>query len=282
MLVGRKSCVLLFGGYPQILNLNPNEGGFKMKALLLVLVAAMVFVSVMNADAAISYKDEECLLYLPCNEGKGDEVNDMSPYGNHGVAVGTVKWGNGPFGTCLEFAEGGEVKCPHIALDSKSWTICIWVNCKLTGGAEQCVFSQTQANATNTSMHFRIYTNATVRMGFYSNDLDAVGAAKKEEWMHIAYCLDLDAKKRRIYVNGEQIAQDAGVAGLPYLGTTGDTMVGSWGATGQKFNGMIDEVQIWDKALTEAEIRQSMGDMLKGASVNPAVKLASTWGNVKR
>ena len=211
-----------------------------MKALLLVLVAAMVFVSVMNADAAISYKDEECLLYLPCNEGKGDEVNDMSPYGNHGVAVGTVKWGNGPFGTCLEFAEGGEVKCPHIALDSKSWTICIWVNCKLAGGAEQCVFSQTQANATNTSMHFRIYTN------------------------------------------GEQVAQDAGVAGLPYLGTTGDTTIGSWGATGQKFNGMIDEVQIWDKALTEAEIKQSMGDMLKGASVNPAVKLASTWGNVKR
>jgi hypothetical protein len=241
----------------------------------------MVLVSVMNAESAISYKDKECMLYLPCNEGKGGDVNDLSQYGNHGVAVGTVKWGKGKFGSALEFAEGGEVKCPHIELNERSWTICMWVNPKLAGGAEQCVFSQTQVNATNTSLHFRIYTNGTIRMGFYSNDLDVAGA-KAEEWLHIAYWLDLAAKKRRIYLNGVQAAEDAGKAGLPYLGTAGDTMVGSWGATGQKFNGLIDEVQIWHKALSEAEIKQSMEDLTKLAAVQPDDKLTTTWGYVKR
>ena len=39
--------------------------------------------------------------------------------------------------------------------------------------------------------------------------------------------------------------------------------------------------QIWDKALSAAEIKESMGDLKKGASVNPAVALATTWGNIK-
>jgi hypothetical protein len=60
-------------------------------------------------------------------------------------------------------------------------------------------------------------------------------------------------------------------------------MVGSWGATGQKFNGMIDEVQVWDKALSEAEIKDSMANLnaLSTTSVGSAGKLTSTWGNIK-
>ncbi len=252
-----------------------------MKRLLMVLLVSTMLFSPLTAKAGLDPASEDCLLYLPFNEGKGDEVTDLSPHGNHGIFVGAVEWGEGKYATCVEFAEAGEVKCPHIELNDKSWTICLWMNAKLAGGAEQCVFSQTQANATNTSMHFRIYTNGTVRMGFYNNDLDATGAAKAEEWMHIAYWLDLDAKKRRIYIDGEQKVEDAGKSGLPYLGTTGDTMIGSWGATGQKFNGMIDEVQIWDRALTEDEIKNSMQDLTQLA-VNRAGKLTSTWGNIKR
>ena len=43
-----------------------------------------------------------------------------------------------------------------------------------------------------------------------------------------------------------------------YKGTAGDTMVGSWGPNGQKFNGAIDEVMVWERALTETDIEQSM------------------------
>ena len=56
-------------------------------------------------------------------------------------------------------------------------------------------------------------------------------------------------------------------------------MIGSWGATGQKFNGIIDEVQIWDKALSVAEIAESMGNLT--TSVSPAGAITTTWGNIK-
>jgi hypothetical protein len=57
-------------------------------------------------------------------------------------------------------------------------------------------------------------------------------------------------------------------------------MIGSWGATGQKFNGLIDEVQVWDRALTETEILQSMEDLTKLA-VDNSGKISVAWGKIK-
>jgi len=58
-------------------------------------------------------------------------------------------------------------------------------------------------------------------------------------------------------------------------------MIGSWGNTGQKFSGIIDEVQVWDRALTEGEIQQSMEDLTKGFAVDASGKLSTTWGSLK-
>ena len=229
---------------------------------------------------ALDLKDDELLLYLPFNEGKGDTTEDLSPQGNDGELVGKADWVDGKFGEALEFTEAGEVKAPYIELNEKSFTVTMWVKPGLSGGDQQCVFSQTQVNAANTSLHYRIYNNGTVRMGFYGNDLDAPAAVEADKWAHITFWLDVKGKSRQIYIDGESVAEDAGKAGIEYLGTAGDTMVGSWGATGQKFNGAIDEVTVWDRALSEADIKQSMED-LTALPVAPADKLATTWGSVK-
>jgi hypothetical protein len=250
----------------------------EMKRVLSVLLIMFVLMAPLASHSALSVKDKDLMLYLPFNEGKGKIVTDLSQNAFQGDLVGTVNWVDGKLGKALEFTEAGEVKCPYIALDNRSFSICLWTSPKLKGASEQVVFSQTQANNTNTSMHFRIYTNATVRMGFYSNDLDAAGAAKADEWQHICYWLDVKTKTRRIYINGEQVAQDQGMS--PYLGTAGDTMIGSWAATGQKYNGMVDEVQIWYRALSPQEVKDSMNDMTKLA-VESNGKLAATWGDIK-
>ena len=227
---------------------------------------------------ALSTKDDDLLLYLPCNEGKGDTVKDLSKNGNDGEIVGEVDWVDGKYGKALEFGEQGEVKAPYIPLNDKSFTVCLWVKPALAGAEQQCVFTQTQVNATNTSLHYRIYTNGTVRMGFYGNDLDAPAAVTADEWSHICFWCDEESNTRKIYINGEQAAEDAGKS--LYKGTAGDTMIGSWGGTGQKFNGIIDEVQVWDKALSEKEIKESMGDITITA-VDTSGKLTTTWGSLK-
>jgi hypothetical protein len=247
-----------------------------MKQMYLSALVVIILLMMPCFANALDIDDDGLLLYLPFN---GD-TEDYSKHGNHGELVGKADFVEGKHGEALEFSEGGEVKAPYVPLNQRSFSICMWVKPELAGGTEQCVFTQMQANATNTSLHFRIYTHGTIRMGFYSNDLDVAGMLTAGEWSHICFWLDVEGKSRRIYVDGEQVAEDAGKAGIEYLGASGNTMIGSWSTSGQKFNGTIDEVQVWDRALTETEIQQSMRDLMTFA-VDASGKLAATWGGLK-
>ena len=227
---------------------------------------------------AFKIKDKELLIYFSFDGDKGQVVEDLGPNKNDGEVVGKVEFVEGKVGNAAKFSQAGEIKAPHVPLNDKSFTVTLWAKPELTGGDQQCVFTQTQVNATNTSLHYRIYNNGTVRMGFYGNDLDAAAAVKAKEWSHICFWLDADEKTRRIFINGEKKAEDKDRS--LYKGTAGNTMVGSWGNTGQKFNGLIDEVMVWDKALSEKEIELSMDP--NAAAVDPNGKLATTWARVKR
>lgn len=250
-----------------------------MKRTLIGLLTISLMFTPFLADA-LDTKDKDLLLYFSANDSNGKVVKDISKNKNDGEVVGTVKFDKGKLGDAMFFSEAGEIKAPHIALNDKSFTVSMWVKPERKGGDQQCVFSQTQVNAQNTSLHYRIYSGSgNVRMGFYGNDLDAPAAAEAGKWVHICFWLNVEKKSRKIYIDGKMAVEDAGKAGIAYKGAAGDTMVGSWGATGQKFNGAIDEVQLWDRALTEQEIKASMGDI--ATSVAPTDRLATTWGNIK-
>jgi len=176
---------------------------------------------------ALDPEDKELLLYLSFNEGKGNAIEDFSPHGNDAELVGDADWVDGKFEKALGFDQAGEVKAPYIELNEKSFTVTMWVKPALSGGDQQCVFTQTQVNALNTSLHYRIYNSGTVRMGFYGNDLDAPNAVKADKWAHITFWLDVKGKSRKIYIDGKDTVEDAGKAGIEYLGTAGDTMIGS-------------------------------------------------------
>jgi hypothetical protein len=243
-----------------------------------LLALALLIGLPLAASAALDLKSDDLLLYFPVTDD-GDLI-DHGTLGNDGIIEGTVDIVDGYYGKAMDFTEQGEVQAPYIELNDRSFTVSMWVNARLEGGDQQCVLSQMQSNATNTSLHYRVYTNSTVRMGFYSNDLDAPAALVADEWAHICFWLDVENDDRRIYINGEQVAQDAGKNGIAYLGNAGLTIVGSWGTSGQQFNGLVDEVQIWNRALTEDEILQSMDD-LTALSVDPQGKVATMWGGLK-
>jgi len=247
-----------------------------MKRIFFSVLVLSLFVIPCIASA-LDINDDTLLLYLPFN----DDTEDYSKNGNHAEIVGNADFDEGVIGQALMFSEAGEVKAPYIPLNEKSFTVCMWVKPELAGGDQQCVFSQKDTNATNTSLHFRTYLDGRVRIGFYSNDLDAgAGTVKAGQWTHICFWLDVDDNSRRIYADGVQVAEDAGKSGIVYKGVKGETYVGSWSSSGQKFNGAIDEVQVWDRALDEDEILISMED-ISSVAVNTSGKLASTWGKLK-
>ena len=157
----------------------------------------------------------------------------------------------GQLGGALEFnGSNSFVAAPYIPLDSRSFTITMWVNPVLYTN-ETVVFAQVQTGSLNLSMHYRLWGDGRVRMGFYSNDLDTVaGTVADNNWYHITFWYDFENQNRRVYINGEMQAE---ASATPYLGTSGDTVIGSWGSS-QWFQGIIDDVRIYSRALTDAEI----------------------------
>ncbi len=210
-----------------------------------VLVLGLVLTSVAKAV------DPDLVGSWRFDEGSGTTAFDSSGNGNDGTLVGDAVWVSGKFGGALEFnGSNARVDAPYIPLDSRSFTITMWVNPVLYTN-EQVVFSQVETNTTNLSMHFRLWGDGRVRMGFYSNDLDTVaGSVADNNWYHITFWYDFENQNRRVYINGEIQAE---ASATPYLGTSGDTVIGSWGSS-QWFQGIIDDVRIYSRALMDAEI----------------------------
>jgi len=113
------------------------------------------------------------------------------------------------------------------------------------------------------------------------------------EWVHVAMtCMSPDAPtNQRAYVNGEDITDVTGQGGNltaepPFLtfpdipveigvgraqgGTEGNDMF---------FDGLIDEVVIYNRGLTIDEIVQLMDGVV---AVEPAGKMATVWGKIKK
>jgi len=225
------------------------------KKLIYLVSIVLVLSTAGNASA-------ELVAYWKFDEGSGTTALDSSGNGYDGTIEGGAEWVAGQLGGALEFnGSGARVVAPNIPFDNRSFTIAMWVNAVLYTG-EQVVFSTGLTGSNNTDMHLRIggvgsgnVPAGGVRMGFYNNDLDTPGGIIEENtWYHITFWYDFENENRRIYING---VQEAEAAAAPYLGTTGNTVIGAWG-TGQWFQGIIDDVQVYNHALTEGEILGAM------------------------
>ena len=104
------------------------------------------------------------------------------------------------------------------------------------------------------------------------------GGLDVETWVHVAEVYD--GETAYVYYNGEEIQNGPG-SGEMRENDAVKWWIGSMYATDRWFNGMIDEVCIWNKALSPEELQQSMAGTLVNAAVSREGKLATTWGQIK-
>ena len=217
----------------------------------LIIPATLLFVlSLVFAGSARA----ELIAWWRFDEGSGTTAVDSSGNGYDGEVIGDAEWVAGQLGSAIYFnGSNASVRAPHIPLDSRTFTITMWVYPELYT-SEQVVFSQTQSRSTDISMHFRIYGpgSGRVRMGFYNNDLDTTMTIDEENWYHITFWYDYENQNRRIYIDGNLEAE---ATATPFLAPSGNTVIGSWDASSQWYRGIIDDVQIYDHALDEGEIQ---------------------------
>ncbi len=220
---------------------------------------------------------EGLVCYLPFDDGSGDIARDGSGNGNDAQLINDPRWVAGKFNTALEFdgSNWAEVPGENPNLDGmQELTLEAWVlqethhdnaiiNKYLTRPPSYCL--QTYSDA-----------KAYVSVHFIDECFTEAGAYPLGEWYHIAGTYD--GEKVTIYINGGEVAS-VDASSDPVLDTDFPVEIAS-NHKASFFMGLIDDVAIYSRALTPAEIRE---DMEKGviSAVEPSGKLATTWGVLK-
>jgi hypothetical protein len=91
-------------------------------------------------------------------------------------------------------------------------------------------------------------------------------------WVHLA--VTYDGTTLRLYVNGVQVASQAQTGTI--LTSTNALQIGGDSLFTQFFKGIIDEVRVYNVALTAAQIQADMGSPIGSANLLPAASLSST------
>ena len=232
---------------------------------------------------AIQVPDPSLVLYLPFDEKSGDKVKDFSIYGNNGTLEGLAgkpQWVQGRYGTALEFTVGGKnswVEVPDSdSLDiTDEITMMAWIIDK---------GQTTWGRIVDKNHPYILYLGADNTLGGYLNDNSIVDfhSAKVpvDEWVHVA--VTYDGSELKQYVNAE-LGASTPVRGKINEGkkplTIGDAMGDQW-FHNRTFIGVIDEVKIYNRALSADEIEKAM-ELLE-LTVRPSGKLATSWGRIKR
>jgi hypothetical protein len=225
------------------------------------------------------------------DEGSGDTVKDTSGNGNHGTII-TSKWVDGKIGKGIEFDGTGHVEIPASKTTDdflNGFTYLLWI--KPTGAPPNV----------NTRVIERDWHNPAIQIGnaptdFYGSiavNADQAstnvrgGLWKMNEWCFVA--LTYDGTSLVLYVDGENVQEkkvdkpDAKPHAATPPANQGSIWFGSWKAAGWNFIGAIDEVGVFNVALSVEDLKDVMNNGLqKTAAVSSIDKMAVTWGDIKK
>jgi hypothetical protein len=134
-------------------------------------------------------------------------------------------------------------------------TLEAWVNPTI-GSAWRTVMLKENGN----SMSYSLYSanSASRPAGFVHTNVDialnGTAAVALNVWTHLA--LTFDGTTMRMFVNGTQVSTRALSAAAAV--STGALRIGGNSVWGEYFKGLIDEVRIYNRALTATEIQTDM------------------------
>ena len=195
------------------------------------------------------------------DEGSGDVAGDTSGHGNDGEIHG-ADWVKGKFGTALHFGgQNAYVSIPAIAgLDaSNELTAEAWVYWEKGGRYPNIISGGTWCPGG--FLFFVADNGCSFRLGKPSKTPLQVGKDWDETFRQLLAVhprpvvppgSDVQASSCvRTYVNGKAVAS----AAWDYpIGFSGDLQIGTWGNPQTCHKGLIDEVKLYNRALTAEEV----------------------------
>lgn len=242
------------------------------------LTVFITLITFMLTLSSFSLAQESLVGYWTLDEGIGNDAKDASGNGNDGELVDNPEWCQGKFGNALDFGGNGS----YVAVpDDDSLNLSDAATYMAWFSLNEPIQGQRRMMSKNDSVFFLFDFGAPTSIAFLVKpDNDFVESATTDwkigEWYHVAGTFDGDTL--RMYINGT-LENEAN--GVPSIATSDlELWIGAddFQLPTTSFPGIIDEVRVYSKALTEGEINQAMQGP---AAVYPEDKLSVTWGVIK-
>jgi len=219
------------------------------------------------------------------DEGSGTTANDSSGNENHGTFNGDPQWVNGKFGKALKFDGGSDYldvpDSDSLDINGDQLSIVAWINGESWSLAKHIV-RKIADEAASPIYVFRVQPDqvrAILSTSAGNTTIQGATVLPTNEWVHVA--LAYDGGEARIYVNGE-LDVSSNVSG-EIAQSNNELRIGLGDPAGY-FHGTIDDVRIYNKALTQEGIQAIMqgAEMPYAFDSSPAdgAILEATWANL--
>ncbi len=252
-------------------------------------LAILIFMAAVSSVLALDELD--LVFYFPFEGFDGDIALDQSGKGHNGTIKGDIEIvDGGKRGKAAKFAQtsyidmdGPNIPEDHIPRDEV--TLCAWARCERTGD-HHTLFNARAGDGTWV-IHPEFRSEGNFRWLLRSDggadlfDIRA-GVVAWDEWTH--YAGVYDGGKAILYINGENIAEQSASGEVAKDWGMG-ARIGYDIDNERPFTGLMDDLCMWRKALTEEEIKTLMEKgpevLIEGELVSPNGNLATTWGQIR-
>jgi hypothetical protein len=213
--------------------------------------------------------------YWAFDEGNGQSTLDMTGHGHTGNLMGEASWSQGILKSLgLEFHGTGNA-ISHVAVDDRpdlnftvfqSFSIVAWARPSSLPGRWAGVVAKSREALSD---WYGVYISPDNRWTFRGDDDEknvSGGTVTPNAWQQVVAVQDGELLSRTLYVNGVKVA---GAPAAQNADSPGQLWIGQGNADEEGFAGNLDEVRIYNRALSSDEVKQLFSVFL------PAIRLTS-------
>lgn len=221
-----------------------------LQFLAIFYVLFFIFVPVVSSAATIKNAGTSGLVgYWNFNDGVGTKTGDISGNGNTGT-VSNATWTQGRFGKALYFGGVNSfVSVPNKPIFdiTSSITLSAWYKKDVGSGTNKWLVHKATVNTS-----YSMFIEGGLKMRIEHPGMQDCATTEPSEgvWHHAVSTYD--GANMRVYVDGVLKQTCAATGSINISG--GGIEIGSFSSTGYPFKGVIDEVRIYNRALSASEI----------------------------
>lgn len=248
----------------------------KNKKIVVCGLVTAIFVLLCLASPAIAQAPADAVLIMHFDEGSGTIAKDASGHGNDGTIHGAT-WTTGISGKALSFDGVDDYVDVGTFFNLDAFTLDAWVFIDpATNTGERRIISKDNVNLPGSRELFNLKTSSPFVSGKYGHAAFGVAIAPYDAipmgdpnidciespspltagWHHLAGVRETVTKRFELYVDGILVASKKPTV-FGTIDSAVPTVIGQVcpSYNGEFFNGIIDELAIYSRALTAEEIK---------------------------